>query len=238
MSISSPVIVALDFSTIDQTLALVEQLDPKQCRLKVGKELFTQVGPDILNRLHKMGFEIFLDLKFHDIPNTTARAVSAAADHGVWMVNIHASGGTTMMQRAADTLAHYQSRPLLIGVTILTSMTETDWQQIFPETTIQTHIKHLATASAEAGLDGIVCSALEAGTLKNHVANRTKTFITVTPGIRLDDQIANDDQQRVMTPERAIDNGADYIVIGRPITQAADPMQALTTIQQRLKTTR
>lgn len=235
MFIKTPIIVALDFSSLEQTLAFVDQLDPIHCRLKVGKELFTQVGPRILKELHDRNFEVFLDLKFHDIPNTTARAVSAAADHGVWMVNVHASGGTTMMQAAADALAQYQSRPLLIGVTILTSMSEQDWQHIAPGMTINEQIKRLAMSSAEAGLDGVVCSAHEAIDIKSHVANIHENFITVTPGIRLTGQVSHDDQQRVMTPESAINNGADYLVIGRPITQASNPMTTLSDIQERLK---
>lgn len=235
MPTTTPIIVALDFPTLEQTLAFVDQLDPSHCRLKVGKELFTQVGPRILKELHNRHFEVFLDLKFHDIPNTTARAVSAAADHGVWMVNIHASGGLTMMQTAADALARYQTRPLLIGVTILTSMSEQDWQHIAPGTTIDEQIRRLAMSSAEAGLDGVVCSAHEAAMLKSHVATIQQDFITVTPGIRLADKVAHDDQQRVMTPEQAMHNGADYIVIGRPVTQATNPLKTLAAIQECLK---
>ncbi len=224
----SNVIVALDFSDQNEALALVDRIEPKSCHLKVGKEMFTHFGPQWVSRLQNMGHSIFLDLKFHDIPNTTAKAVQAAADLGVWMVNVHTTGGVRMMEACRDILEPYgKDRPLLIGVTVLTSMTEIELQQIYPNRSLCDHVLNLASLAHQSGLDGVVCSAQEANLIKSQTSS---IFKTVTPGIRLDNS-GLDDQRRVMTPQAAIDNGADYLVIGRPITQARDPMVVLNQIR-------
>ena len=222
----SPIIVALDFPTRDAALALADQLDPALCRVKVGKELFTRCGPEIVGALAGKGFEVFLDLKFHDIPNTTAMAVKAAAEMGVWMVNVHCSGGLRMMAACRETLAQLSgAKPLLIGVTVLTSMERSDLAGIGLDIEPQQQVLRLAALAAEAGLDGLVCSAQEAQALKAaHPALQL-----VTPGIRPAGS-AQDDQRRILTPRQALEQGSDYLVIGRPISQAADPAQALATI--------
>ncbi|WP_108651416.1 orotidine-5'-phosphate decarboxylase [Dongshaea marina] len=225
------VIVALDFSSPEPALSLAEQLDPKACRLKIGKELFTLCGPELVRQLVGKGFELFLDLKFHDIPNTVAKAVAASAELGVWMVNVHASGGMKMMEAAREALEPYgKDAPLLIGVTVLTSMEGRDLRQIgLDETPIQ-QVMRLARLTQEAGLDGVVCSAQEAPSLRD---NFSQEFKLVTPGIRPDWSSA-DDQRRIMTPPQAIRAGSDYLVIGRPITQSADPAAALAMINESL----
>ncbi len=228
----SNVIVALDFADQNKALALVDRIEPKSCHLKVGKEMFTHFGPQWVSRLQNMGHSVFLDLKFHDIPNTTAKAVQAAADLGVWMVNVHTTGGVRMMEACRDILEPYgKDRPLLIGVTVLTSMTEMELQQIYPQAKLQQHVLNLSTLAYQSGLDGVVCSAQEANLIKSTASMQ---FKTVTPGIRLDNAVL-DDQRRVMTPQAAVQNGADYLVIGRPITQAADPMAVLAQIQSSLR---
>jgi len=221
------IIVALDFPSAKPALALVDQLDPMKCRLKVGKELFTRSGPGLVRELHGQGFDVFLDLKFHDIPNTTSAAVAAAADLGVWMVNVHASGGEKMMTACRDRLESFgKDRPLLIAVTVLTSMSAVDLAGIGINDTPEVQVSRLATLTRNCGLDGVVCSAQEAPALK---AEQGKDFKLVTPGIR---PLSADkgDQQRIMTPTEAIKAGSDYLVIGRPITQAADPLVALEAI--------
>ncbi|TGN41896.1 orotidine-5'-phosphate decarboxylase [Marinobacter confluentis] len=221
------IIVALDFPSDKLALALVDQLDPTKCRLKVGKELFTRSGPDLVRALNARGFEVFLDLKFHDIPNTTAAAVAAAADLGVWMVNVHASGGEKMMVACRERLESLgQDRPLLIAVTVLTSMGPEDLSGIGIQGSPEAQVSRLATLTRNCGLDGVVCSAQEAPTLK---AEQGADFKLITPGIR---PLSADkgDQQRIMTPTDAIRAGSDYLVIGRPITQAADPLGALEAI--------
>ncbi len=227
MTVSTPrLIVALDYPTADLALTLVERLDPALCRLKVGKELFTRSGPALIKALHQRGFTVFLDLKYHDIPNTVARACQAAADLGVWMVNVHAFGGRRMMQAASEALAHYRQRPLLIAVTVLTSLTEADLQEIGLAGDLSLTARRLAGLARDSGLDGVVCSAREAPLLRQACGD---DFQLVTPGIRLADS-ASDDQRRVMTPQAAIANGADYLVIGRPVTQADDPVATLRRI--------
>ena len=221
------IIVALDFPSDQPALALVDQLDPAKCRLKVGKELFTRSGPGLVRDLHGRGFEVFLDLKFHDIPNTTSAAVAAAADLGVWMVNVHASGGENMMTACRDRLESYgKGRPLLIAVTVLTSMGPEDLAGIGITDSPEAQVSRLATLTRNCGLDGVVCSAQEAPALK---AEQGADFKLVTPGIR---PLSADkgDQQRIMTPTDALKAGSDYLVIGRPITQAADPLAALEAI--------
>ncbi len=221
------IIVALDFDCLDAALELAKQLDPSQCRLKVGKELFTCCGPQIVDALHQLGFEVFLDLKFHDIPNTVAKAVKAAAEMGVWMVNVHASGGVEMMKAARQILEPFgDKRPLLIAVTVLTSMSSEELAEIGYQNAAAQQVQHLAQLSKQAGLDGVVCSAQEAADLKAKLGDE---FLLVTPGIRPQDSEAGD-QKRIMTPARALEAGSDYLVIGRPITKAVSPLEALAAI--------
>ncbi|WP_413468740.1 orotidine-5'-phosphate decarboxylase [Marinobacter sp.] len=225
------IIVALDFPSEQPALALADRLDPSQCRLKVGKELFTRSGPALVRELQNRGFQIFLDLKFHDIPNTTSAAVAAAADLGVWMVNVHASGGETMMSACRRRLESYgDDRPLLIAVTVLTSMTDAEFADIGLQGTAEDQVARLAALTARCGLDGVVCSAQEAGRLKREQGSG---FRLVTPGIRPASASAGD-QQRIMTPAAALAAGSDYLVIGRPITQAQDPMAALAAIHKEI----
>ena len=226
----TPIIVALDYSTREAALALADRLDPRLCRVKVGKELFTSCASEIIATLHQRGFEVFLDLKFHDIPNTTAMAVKAAADMGVWMVNVHCSGGLRMMSACRETLDKISGPvPLLIGVTVLTSMEREDLAGIGLDIEPQQQVLRLAQLAATAGLDGLVCSALEAPALK--VAQPTLQL--VTPGIRPAGS-AQDDQRRILTPSQALQAGSDYLVIGRPISQAADPAAALAQLVAQL----
>ena len=222
----SPIIVALDFPNADAALALAAQLDPAQCRVKVGKELFTRCGPAIVEALQAKGFDVFLDLKFHDIPNTTAMAVKAAAELGVWMVNVHCSGGLRMMAACRNELDKLSgAKPLLIGVTVLTSMERDDLSGIGLDVEPQAQVLRLAGLAQQAGMDGLVCSAQEAGVLK--VAH--PQLQRVTPGIRPAGS-AEDDQRRILTPSQALQAGSDYLVIGRPISQAANPQQALAAV--------
>jgi len=224
------VIVALDFPDTKQATALVSQLDASRCRLKVGKELFVRGGPQFVEAIQLKGFDVFLDLKFHDIPNTVAAACRAAADLGVWMVNVHAIGGQKMMQAAAEAIANYQHRPLLIAVTILTSMDSSDLQEVGINGEPAENVDRLAALAAASGLDGVVCSAMEAERLR---ASRGENFVLVTPGIRPANADSND-QKRIMTPQKAIAAGASYLVIGRPITQAEKPLLALQQINKEL----
>lgn len=227
---SSRVIVAMDFDNQHSALQLAEQLDPSQCRLKVGKELFTVAGPQLVKALVERNFDVFLDLKFHDIPNTTAHAVSAAADLGVWMTNVHASGGSRMMSAAKQALEQQGSSMLLIGVTVLTSMDDIDIAELGIDRSPTAQVEHLARLAQQAGLHGVVCSAQEASTLK---AELGADFKLVTPGIRLPDSAA-DDQRRVVSPPEAMALGSDYLVIGRPITQSANPFETLVQINRSL----
>ncbi len=231
-SVTSPVVVALDFDDIHRALSLVDQIDPNSCRLKVGKEMFTRFGPEWVKTLHNRGFEVFLDLKFHDIPNTVAHAVAAAADLGVWMVNVHASGGARMMNAAREALLPMgKDAPVLIAVTVLTSMEASDLQGLGINRTPAEQALLLANLTRDCGLDGVVCSAHEAVTFKHQLGS---DFILVTPGIR---PVGTDaqDQRRIMTPPQAKAAGVDYMVIGRPVTQAADPAAALSSILQSLQ---
>lgn len=225
-TIKSPVVVALDNMTMEASLALADKLDPALCRLKVGKELFTRCGPDIIKALHQRQFEVFLDLKFHDIPNTTAQAVLAAADLGVWMVNVHASAGLEAMSLAKQRLLDNNLDTLLIAVTVLTSMDNQALTQTGITDGLDTQVSRLAQLTKQAGLDGVVCSAQEAQSLK---ALCGQDFKLVTPGIRFAEDNA-DDQKRICTPAQALQDGADYLVIGRSITQAADPAAKLQRI--------
>ena len=223
----APILVALDYDNADDCRRIARQLSPSLCRLKVGKELFTSCGPAIVEELMGMGFEIFLDLKFHDIPNTVAKAVTAAARLGVWMVNVHASGGERMLFAAREAIdAHQGKKPLLIAVTVLTSMAAEDLAAIGVIRSLDEQVLGLARLTKQAGLDGIVCSAREASDLRREFG---QSFCLVTPGIRLPDSPA-DDQRRTLTPVEAIAAGSSYLVIGRPITGAVDPAASCRAI--------
>jgi orotidine-5'-phosphate decarboxylase len=227
MQKTSPIIVALDYPSEKETLQLVEQLQPSLCRLKVGKELFTRCGPSLVKQLVDKNFDVFLDLKYHDIPNTVAKACAAAADLGVWMLNVHALGGEKMMVAAREALSESDS-PLLNAVTWLTSSGQSELDALGIKSTPQEMVSRLAAMTKQAGLDGVVCSAQEAPMLRKNLGD---DFFLVTPGIRPAD--ANqDDQNRVVTPEKAINDGASYLVIGRPITQAKDPCEVLRMISK------
>ncbi|RLP54412.1 MAG: orotidine-5'-phosphate decarboxylase [Ketobacter sp.] len=231
MTCSTPVIVALDFQYLEQALNLADQLDPEKCRVKVGKELFTREGPSILKALHERDFDVFLDLKFHDIPNTVARACAVAADMGVWMVNVHASGGRRMMEAAKEALELSGAKTRLIAVTVLTSMEQRDLADIGLDVAPAEQVMRLAKITQECGLHGVVCSAQEASLLKQQFGPE---FELVTPGIR-PEGVATDDQRRIMTPAQAVLAGVDYMVIGRPIAQSNHPENALDDILTSLR---
>ena len=224
------IIVALDYPEAAPALDLVVRLEPALCRLKVGKELFTAAGPQLVEQFMQRGFEVFLDLKFHDIPNTVAQACKAAAALGVWMVNVHALGGRRMMEAARYAAAQAVRPPRLIAVTLLTSMVQEDLSELGMNFTPADMVLRLATLARDSGLDGVVCSAQEAALLRREFGDK---FCLVTPGIRPADAAA-DDQSRIMTPRAALENGASYLVIGRPITRAADPLRALQEISQQI----
>ena len=226
----SKIIVALDYADTPSALALVNQLDPALCKLKVGKELFTTAGPQLVEKLIAKNFQVFLDLKFHDIPNTVAKACQAASNLGVWMLNVHASGGSAMMQAALEGVNKSQHQPYLTAVTVLTSMNQAGLNEIGVEGSIENHVLKLAKLTENAGLHGVVCSALEAQLLKKHLKNE---FLLVTPGIR-PAAASLDDQSRVLTPSEALQMGASYLVIGRPITQAPLPYAALINIYKEI----
>lgn len=231
MTCQSPIVVALDYPTIEQATAMAKRLDPKLCRVKVGKELFTKAGPAILEALHKLDFDVFLDLKFHDIPNTVANAVSVAAKEGVWMVNVHASGGRRMMEASANALAQiHDHNTLLIAVTVLTSMDESDLSEIGIDLSPRDHVMRLAKLAQSSGMDGVVCSAQESEMLSDTLG---KDFVLVTPGIRPAGS-EQGDQKRIMTPSEAMKAGSHYLVMGRPITQATDPVAVLTQVNNEL----
>lgn len=224
------IIVALDYADAASALALVNKLDPGLCRLKVGKELFTASGPQLVRSLVDLGFGVFLDLKFHDIPTTVAKACQAASTVGVWMLNVHACGGFAMMQAAREGISQSRQPTLLIAVTVLTSMDQGTLQQVGVNASVEDQVLKLARLAQAAGLDGVVCSAQEARALRQAVGEE---FCLVTPGIRPADA-AVDDQSRIVTPIEAIQLGSDYLVIGRPITRAADPLLALHAIHQQI----
>ena len=223
------VIVALDYDNQEQALSFVNQLDSRLCKLKVGKEMFTLFGPDFVKKLINKGFDVFLDLKFHDIPNTVAKACRAAAELGVWMVNVHASGGLEMMQAAKQAIADSRNpNAKLIAVTVLTSMDQSQLRDVVDSVTPEQQVLRLAELTAKAGLDGVVCSAREAQMLRNKLGS---DFLLVTPGIRPKGSDVGD-QKRVMSPQDAINNGVSYLVMGRPITQANDPVEVLNEVNQ------
>lgn len=223
------ILVAMDFDNTEACLAMADRLSPEYCRLKVGKELFTSSGPAVVEGLMAKGFDVFLDLKFHDIPNTTAKAVKAAAELGVWMVNVHASGGERMMAAARNELEKRAgANPLLIAVTVLTSMEQSDLSQIGIHGEPQDQVLNLANLAKSSGMDGVVCSAQESAMLSKNLGS---DFCLVTPGIRPANAAA-DDQRRIVTPGDAIANGSHYLVIGRPITQSDDPVATCRSIAE------
>ncbi len=227
----SPIIIALDLDNEKEVLNLLSQLSPDLCKLKIGKELFTSTGPKLVEKIVVSGYKVFLDLKFHDIPNTTYKACKAAANLGVWMTNVHASGGQKMLEMAKQGIDEARTDTLLIAVTTLTSMSQEELHQIGVKENLTTHVTNLAKLSYNSGLDGVVCSAHEAKQIK---IGTTQGFLTVCPGIRLTLD-KTDDQTRIMTPELAISNQVDYMVIGRPITKTPDPYQQLIEILSRVK---
>jgi orotidine-5'-phosphate decarboxylase len=226
------IIVALDFSNAAAAHAFAARLEPQACRLKIGKELFTAAGPALVEKLMHRGFDIFLDLKFHDIPNTVAGACKVAAQLGVWMLNVHALGGRAMLEAARDAVATGAGRPKLIAVTLLTSMAAADLGDVGIAGDPASAVLRLARLAQVSGLDGVVCSAQEAQLLRRECGSG---FCLVTPGIR-PAQSGKDDQQRVVTPTAAIAAGANYLVIGRPVTQAPDPAVALAAINREIAT--
>ena len=225
-AIGPRIIVALDYPDEVSAWGLLEQLDPAMCRLKIGKEMFTRLGPEFVEQVIQRGFDVFLDLKYHDIPNTVAAACEAAADLGVWMMNVHASGGRKMMETAMQRLEQRSSRPLLIGVTILTSLSDAELAEIGYPGTPAENVSRLAALAQDSGLDGVVCSPREAAQLR---MERGEDFLLITPGVR-PASASLDDQTRVMTPADAMAAGSSYLVIGRPITAAASPLEALQSI--------
>jgi len=226
------IIVALDYPTEANALELIDQLDANLCRLKVGKEMFTLLGPSFVDKIQTKGFEVFLDLKYHDIPNTVAKACQAAASLGVWMLNVHASGGRRMMEAAAEAVANTQSKPHLIAVTVLTSMSHDDLIELGIKETPAEQALKLAALAKSSGMAGVVCSAQEASKMQQQFGS---DFLLVSPGIRPAGS-KTDDQRRIMTPVNALKAGSDYLVIGRPITQSYDPLGVLRTINSEIST--
>ncbi|HMT02897.1 MAG TPA: orotidine-5'-phosphate decarboxylase [Burkholderiales bacterium] len=229
----SPIIVALDFDNELEVTKFISQIEPNSCKLKIGKELFTTCGPKLVEKLVVSGFDIFLDLKYHDIPNTVYKACRAAANLGVWMLNVHASGGEEMLNRAKEAIIEAKHKPLLIAVTLLTSMDHEQLKKVGVSVNLNDYILNLANLSYKCGLDGVVCSALDAPLIKNHLA---KDFLVVSPGIRINN--LEDDQKRIMTPINAIKNGVDYLVIGRPITKAIKPNEVIQQILSEINQTK
>ncbi|VAW65763.1 Orotidine 5'-phosphate decarboxylase [hydrothermal vent metagenome] len=224
------ILVALDYPDETQAFKFINQLEPAQCRLKVGKEMFTHLGPNFVEKIQTKGFDVFLDLKYHDIPNTVAKACEAAASLGVWMINVHASGGRRMMEAAAQAIANQQHKPLLIAVTVLTSMSQDDLTEVGINISPAEQALKLAQLAQSSGLDGVVCSAQEAAEMRE---NFNDNFLLVSPGIRPAGSKA-DDQRRIMTPQEALNAGANYLVIGRPITQAENPLAVLKSINSEI----
>ena len=227
----SPVIVAIDYPEQEPALQLIGQLDPALCRVKIGKEMFTRFGPVLVESCMKLGFDVFLDLKFHDIPNTVAGACRSAADLGVWMMNVHASGGRRMMEAARESVDKASSSPLLIAVTILTSLSDEELAEIGYRGSAQENVRRLATLAQQSGMDGVVCSPREAATLRGELG---ADFQLITPGVRPAGADVGD-QRRVMTPRDAVEAGSSYLVVGRPITGAPDPLSALQGIVDSLE---
>ncbi len=226
------IVVALDYAQAQDAMRLVNQLDPTICKLKVGKELFTAAGPQLVEQLVSKDFKVFLDLKFHDIPNTVAKACEAASNLGVWMLNVHASGGSSMMEAALEGVNRSRYQPYLIAVTVLTSMSQANLNELGIQNSVEEQVLKLAALTQRAGLHGVVCSAMEAQMLRKEMSD---DFLLVTPGIR-PTSASLDDQTRVMTPSKALSMGASYLVVGRPITQAQDPLAALYAINKEIQT--
>lgn len=224
------IIVALDMANEAEVLALLGQLDPASCRVKVGKELFTRYGPALVRQITALGFDVFLDLKFHDIPNTVNKAVAAAAELGVWMLTVHAAGGADMLRAARDAVADSENKPLLVAVTLLTSLEEGDLEVQGVQRSPLEQVQRLASLAQECGMDGVVCSARETGELRKLLR---KDFLLVTPGIRPQGDAAHD-QKRIVTPADAVNAGSDYLVIGRPVTRAREPVAKLAQIQKEI----
>ena len=231
MRMEKPVILALDFSSIEKTVEVLDKLDPASCRVKVGKQLFVSEGPKVINKIQKLGFEIFLDLKFHDIPNTVKEACLAAADLGVWMVNIHASGGRAMLEAASDAYAKLTEAPLLIGVTVLTSLSKDQFDELGYSGNLTSAVERLAVLSYSSGLDGVVCSPKELKLLSRVISG---DFLYVTPGIRFDGEDSHD-QSRIATPQSALEEGADYLVMGRSILESENPSTRVLSINNLTK---
>ncbi len=229
--IDKRIIVALDYPNKSSVLAFADSVSPDLCRLKIGKEVFTHSGPEVVKALVERGFDVFLDLKFHDIPTTVAKAVSAALDLGVWMLNVHALGGSRMMAAAREALEQQGGDARLIAVTVLTSMQDNDVNELGMNLSAAQLATHLAGLAQQCGLDGVVCSAQEASTIANQYG---EAFLRVTPGIRLASLSLVDDQRRTMTPRQAIDGGSSYLVIGRPVTQSKDPVATLLAIKKEI----
>lgn len=226
---NSKIIVALDFESLKETEDFLKKVKGQNCRVKVGKELFTNEGPNVIKLIQQYGFEIFLDLKFHDIPNTVSRAIKASCNLGVWMVNVHASGGKQMLLAAREAVDSSSNKPILIAVTILTSYDNSSYQELGFKNNLLDQIAYLATLSENSGMDGIVCSANDIPSIKPLVKEK---FQFITPGVRLTN--SNDDQKRVTTPEDAIKQGSNYLVIGRPITSSEDPAALIEKINQKI----
>ena len=224
------IVIALDYAQPQEAINFITQLDPSLCRLKVGKELFTAGGPQLVEALIKQGFDVFLDLKFHDIPTTVSKACEAASRLGVWMLNVHASGGQAMMEAAREGVSRSGQNPILIAVTVLTSMNQATLNQLGVPGTVEEHVLRLAKLTKASGLDGVVCSAQEARLLRD---NFGQDFCLVTPGIRPADA-SLDDQSRVVPPHQALELGSSYLVIGRPITQSQSPLETLQKIHQEI----
>lgn len=224
------IIVALDMADDERAFNLVQQLDPTQCRVKIGKELFTRYGPDFVERVQNAGFEVFLDLKFHDIPNTVANAVSAACELGVWMITLHAAGGSAMMRAAREAADKHTHKPLLVAVTVLTSLSDEDLTALGIARNTAEQVQRLSSLAQGCGMDGVVCSAAEAANLRRLLS---EDFVLVTPGIRPAGDLA-DDQKRVVTPIDALKAGSNYLVIGRPITRYSHPLEKLQAIQREI----
>lgn len=227
----SRIIVALDFSDADTARAFVKRVTPAHCRLKIGMELFTSAGPDLVSDLVSLGYNVFLDLKYHDIPTTVARACTQAAGLGVWMVNVHVLGGKHMLVAAREAIDRSTHRPLLVGVTLLTSHDDDDLTEIGFERGIEGQVERLAGLAREAHLDGVVCSPMEASPLRRKFG---KEFLLVTPGVRQSTD-SRDDQSRTRTPAEAVKEGADYLVVGRPVTRAPDPAAMLKAINREIQ---
>ncbi len=228
----SPIVVALDFATREQALALAKQLDPALCRIKIGSTLFTHYGPSIVDALQTLGFDVFLDLKYHDIPNQVAGSCAQAAKLGVWMITVHCAGGMAMMQAAREAIDQVSGRkPILVGVTVLTSLSGEDLVSVGYQDSLIDNVLKLAKLAKRSGLDGVVSSAIETTLLRRELGD---DFVFVTPGIRLTEE-STDDQKRIMTPTGALDAGSTYLVIGRAITQAPEPIIALQKIYEDIK---